>query len=34
MGTVNFSGWRPIRFYIAQGQVMVDWARLLDTPLR
>lgn len=33
MGTVNFSGWRPIRFYIAQGQIMVDWARLLDAPL-
>jgi len=34
MDSVNFSGWRPIRFYIAKGQVMVDWIRLLDEPLR
>lgn len=33
MGTLNFSGWRPIRIYIAKGRVMVDWARLMDTPL-
>lgn len=34
MGAVNFTGWRPIRLYIANGQVMVDWMRLLDEPLR
>lgn len=34
MDSVNFGGWRPIRFYIAKGQVMVDWIRLLDEPLR
>lgn len=34
MAAVNFSGWRPIRFYVAKGQVMVDWIRLLDEPLR
>jgi len=33
MDSVNFSGWRPIRFYIAKGQVMVDWIRMLDEPL-
>ncbi|KAB2894093.1 MAG: hypothetical protein F9K35_16580, partial [Burkholderiaceae bacterium] len=30
---MNFSGWRPIRIYVAKGQVMVDWARLMDEPL-
>lgn len=34
MGAVNFAGWRPIRLYNANGQVMVDWMRLLDEPLR
>lgn len=33
MGALNFSGWRPIRIYVAKGQVMVDWARLMDEPL-
>lgn len=34
MDAVNFAGWRPIRLYIASGQIMVDWMRLRDEPLR
>lgn len=33
MGAVNFSGWRPIRFYTHAGRVQVDWMRLGDEPL-
>lgn len=34
MDTLNFTGWRPIRFYAARGRVMVDWMLLRDEPLR
>ncbi|MEG0973510.1 MAG: sulfotransferase family protein [Comamonas sp.] len=32
MDTLNLRGWRPVRMYWDNAQVMVDWARLADAP--